>query len=457
MTARDYLSTLKRYWIAIVLATMLGISGGYGAAQLMPKQYRSTASVLVVPSASSADFGQSSNYVQNVVESYAVLATTPRVLDPVIQRLDLNISATQLANSITVEAPLNTAVLNISTLDEDPWRAQQISAAVASSLISAVDAVAPQLRGKPVIRVETITGATLPQSPASPNTRLLMALGGLAGLLLSVLWALARRVFNRRISSVEDLEEVVRTPVLGEVPLTSKQELVSRAILTSPSGQVAEALRSIAATLRFMSVDKPVEAVLITSADVGEGKSSIAVGLALVMAESGHSVLLIDGDLRRPAMARMTGLEGSLGLTNVLVGDCELEDAAQPWGYPSLRVLTSGEEPPNPGQLIASGRLESVVTAARQEYDYVVIDSPPALSVSDPLWLAPVTDGVVMVTRAGRPTVKEVRHTVDSLDATQSAVLGIVLNGVRMKTKNAYFSGESQPVERQQVTSPGGQ
>lgn len=439
MTATDYLLILKRYWIPIAVLTFLGGMLGYGVAQVLPKEYRSTASVLVVPSASSADFGQSSNYVQNVVESYAVLATTPKVLDPVIRQLGLSTSASSLAKSITVEAPLNTAVLNISTIDTDPWRAQQISAGVSSSLIAAVADLAPQLRGKPVIRVETITGATLPQAPVSPRTRLVAALGALAGLVLTVLWALSRRMFNRRVGSAEDLGEAARAPVLGEVPMTSKQESVSSAVLASPRGQVAEALRGVSATLRFMAVDKPVEVVLVTSAEANEGKTSVALGLALVMAESGRSVLLMEADIRRPTIARMTGLEGSLGLTNVLVGDCRLDEAAQPWGHPGLRVLTSGEEAPNPGQLIASGRLESIVRSVREEYGYVVIDSPPVLSVSDPLWLAPATDGVVLVARSGKPTVKTIRQTVESLEATHSDVLGCVLNGVRAKSRGVYY------------------
>lgn len=446
MTAHEYLSTLRKYWLLILLTTIIAGLGAYGAARLLPKQYESTASVLVVPGAvQSTELGQSSTYVQSIVQSYTVLATSPRVLGPVISDLRLNETSVSLAKRVEVESPLNTTVINVTTTDPDPVEAQRISAAITSSLISQVKTVSPQVAGKQIIRVETISPASLPTIPSAPNTMLALILGAAGGLALSVLYALLRRLFHSRVDTVEDAEELGVAPVLGAVTVAPKQAAIATTIIQNPNGQVAESVRSVAASLRFMAVDKPRRVILITSSNSGEGKTSVTLALALVLAEAGSRVLVVDADLRRPTVAKYTELEGTIGLTNVLVGDLTLDQAAQPWGYPNLMVLTSGEEPPNPGQLISSGRLESVIAAARQEFDYVVLDSPPVLSVSDPMWLAALTDGAMVVARIGKVTGSELRQTVDTIEASKHDVLGLVLNGVKAKSKNPYYISDIVP------------
>ncbi len=443
MTAHDYLSALRKHWLLIVLTTVVAGLGAYGVARLLPKQYESTASVLVVPGAvQSAELGQSSSYVQSIVQSYTVLATSPRVLDPVIRELKLDETSVTLAKRVDVESPLNTTVINVTTTDTDPVQAQRISGAIIDSLISQVKTVSPQVAGKQIIRVETISQASLPTIPSAPNTALALILGAVGGLAIGVLYALLRRLFHSRIDTVADAEELAVAPVLGAITLAPKQSTIATSIIQNPNGRVAESVRSVAASLRFMAVDKPRRAILVTSSNSGEGKTSVTLGLALVLAEAGSRVLVVDADLRRPAVAKYAELEGTVGLTNVLVGDLTLDQAAQPWGYPNLLVLTSGEEPPNPGQLIASGRLESVVTSAREEFDYVLLDSPPVRSVSDPMWLAALTDGAMVVTRIGKVTGPELRQTVDAIEASKHDVLGLVVNAVKATSKNPYYTND---------------
>jgi capsular exopolysaccharide synthesis family protein len=144
-------------------------------------------------------------------------------------------------------------------------------------------------------------------------------------------------------------------------------------------------MRQVSASLKFVDVDKNRRVILVTSCSAQEGKSSVGLGLALTLAEGGRSVLFIEADLRRPSTARYTQLEGSVGLTTVLIGDIELEEAVQQWGRPGLDILTAGAQPPNPGQLLSSGELHRVVDEAREKYDYVILDTAPVLSVSDAL------------------------------------------------------------------------
>lgn len=449
MTTREYLSTLRKYWLQIALAALVAGLAAYGSAQLIPKQYASTASVMVVPGpVASTELGQSSSYVSGIVHSYAVLANSPRVLDPVITKLNLQYTSTSLAKRVSVESPLNTTVINITTTDPDPIQAQRISSAITESLISEVETVSPTIDGKRVIRVETISPATAPNVPVSPNTRLYGLLGALAGLAAGVLYALLRRLYHNRIDNLDDAEEFLTTPILGQVVQTSGNAPLPSTVIKHPNGQVAESLRSVAAGLRFMAVDKPRRVILVTSSNPGEGKTSVTLGLALVLAEAGSKVLVMDADLRRPKVAAYTELEGGVGLTNVLVGDLSLSEAAQPWVQPNLLVLTSGEEPPNPGQLISSGRLESTITAAREDFDYILLDSPPVMSVTDPLWLTAMTDGALLVARLGKVTAADLRSAAEAIETSKQEVLGVVLNGAKPRSRNAYYSPHGAPAAK---------
>jgi len=194
----------------------------------------------------------------------------------------------------------------------------------------------------------------------------------------------------------------------------------------------------VAAGLRFANVDGDTSVILVTSATSNEGKSSVALSTALILAEQGQRVLLIDADLRRGSIARMTGLEGGVGVTTILVGDIGFGDAIQHWGTSNLSVLASGTIPPNPGQLLTSDHLRELVKDARARFDVVVIDSPPVLAVSDPLWLAPVVDGILVVARHRFTKRQALRRTLDELESTRTRILGIVLNGVKRVDSSPY-------------------
>lgn len=448
MTLRDYLLSLRKYWAVIVGLTVLGSIAGYGYAQLQPEIFRSQASVMVIPARgdNTGELVQGSNYVANLVQTYAVIATSPTVLNPVIDDLELQTSAQALAGTITVESPLNTVVLNIAVVSREPEMAQKVADAVATELATAVGDLSPQnAEDQPAVRIQTIAPAKLSQFPISPNVRMLTIVGALAGLAAGVAFALLRRLLATRLTIASDIEALTETPVLGDIAQTASGRSLPAAILADPSGSGAEAVRSIVANLRFANVDGNTKVVLITSGSSGEGKSSVSVSIAQIMAEQGSKVLLVDADLRRASVAAYTQLEGSVGLTTVLIGDVTRAEAVQQWGNDGLDILTSGVLPPNPGQLLTSDHLRAFVQSAREAYDFVVIDSAPILAVSDPLWLAPVVDGIVIVARARVTKRDMLLRAIAALETTRVPILGIVFNGVR-RTKNTspYYRPEEK-------------
>ncbi|MBF4562785.1 polysaccharide biosynthesis tyrosine autokinase [Microbacterium sp. VKM Ac-2870] len=448
MTLRDYVVSLRKNWIVIVALAVLGAIGGYAYGQTQPDLYRSQSSVMVIPARgdNTSELVQGSNYVQNLVQTYAVVATSPTVLDPVIRSLGLNTSAQALASTISVESPLNTVVLNISVVARDAVTAQQIADAVATELSNEVQDLSPQnADNKPAVRVQTITPAKVAASPFAPNVRLFVLVGAGIGLAIGILYAVLRRLLATRLVSRADVTALTETPLLGEVYQAGTGVSLAAAVRSAPRSSVTESVRNIVANLRFANLNGVAQVILVTSATSGEGKSSVSVAMSEILAEQGARVLLIDADLRRASIAELTGLEGAVGLTTALLGDVSVADSVQEW-QPHLDVLTSGALPPNPVQLLTSAQLRSLLVWAREHYDYVIIDSAPVLAVSDPLWLAPNADGIVVVARSRMTKRDALARTLSTLEATRESILGIVLNGAKTTDLGPYY--EVQPEKR---------
>lgn len=434
MTLHEYATALLKHWLVIILLAALGAGAGYGASQLMDERFRAETTVMIIPARgdSTSELVQGSNYVQSLVETYTVLARSPVVLDPVIAELELDETAARLASRMDVDAPLDTVVIEIGVSDASGAAAAEIADAIAAEFAIAVAESSPDgSDGQPAVRVSVIAPARTPLAAFAPNTRMNTVVGGGAGLVLGVVAALALRRFGSRVSDVADLQATTETPVLGEIGRAGSGGVVE-AIREHPSGRVAESVRQTAAALKFVDMDAEHAVLIVSSADAGEGKSSTSLGLALTLAEVGSRVLLIEADLRRPSIATMTGLEGAVGLTSVLVGDVSLDDAVQAWGSQRLHVLPSGPKPPDPGRMLTSSRLRGLLERARDAYDLVIIDSPPVLAVSDALWLAPVADATILVARAEKSRRERLRRAIAAMNATPAPVLGLVLNGVAL-------------------------
>lgn len=441
MTLHDYIGALKKHWVVIVVLTVLGAGAGFGYSQFVPDQYRAQASVIVVPERGddTSQLVQGSTYVQNLVQTYAVLATLPAVLTPVIDELGLEEDPVRLARRVDVTSPLNTVIIQIGVTDASAEGARETADEIAAQLAVAVDDLSPTgADNRPAVRIETIAPAQKPKAPFAPNTRMNTALGAGAGLAVGVVFALLRRRFGSRLSTPADIADVTDEPVLGEVLQVPYGRSLPAAIRSRPDGPVAESVRHLAASLTFLDSGDPHRVVLVTSPTPAEGAPSLSLGLALTLAELGHRVLFVEADLRRSTAAGYTQLDGKVGLTDLLQGKSSLADAAQEWGHRNLRVLLSGVVPANPGELIASDRVRTVIAQAREQYEYVIIGCAPVLSVSDARWLAPDVDSVLMVVQSGVSKRESLQRGVAALRGAHSAGLGIVLSGVAHRDSIAY-------------------
>lgn len=197
-----------------------------------------------------------------------------------------------------------------------------------------------------------------------------------------------------------------------------------------PEGEVAEAFRMLRTNLQFMGLDQPLKSILVTSALPGEGKSTVAANLAVSLAQAGQNCCLVDADLRRPRVDQIFGVENWRGLTTAVVNQQEIEADLQPSQVEGLMLLTSGPCPPNPADLLGSARVERLLRELEERFDTVVIDSPPAIVVTDAMVLAPRVGGVLLVVRAGMAARQQVERAQSALAAVKANLLGVVLDGV---------------------------
>ena len=206
-----------------------------------------------------------------------------------------------------------------------------------------------------------------------------------------------------------------------------------------PKSPAAEAYRALRTSVQFAHLDRPCRSILITSASAGEGKTTTAANFAVVAAQAGSRVCLVDADLRRPGLHRVFALENTRGLTTALLEDFSLADVAQPTLIPTLHVATSGPLPPNPAELAGSTRMRQLIEGGSSSFDLVILDSPPVIPVSDGIALSAHSEGVIMVVKVGTVPSEVVRRAVEQIESVKGRVLGVVLNRVNPRRDGDYY------------------
>ncbi|ANU22606.1 CpsD/CapB family tyrosine-protein kinase [Planococcus donghaensis] len=210
-------------------------------------------------------------------------------------------------------------------------------------------------------------------------------------------------------------------------------------VRTNPHSIAAEQYRTIRTNINFSIPDLTSKIILFTSASKEEGKSTTAANMAIVFAETGKRVLLIDADMRRPTLFRTFQLGNNTGLSNLLLGKGNLKHSVKASGIPNLDLLMSGQIPPNPAELLESDTLDELMEEMRGLYDYVLFDSPPILSVTDAKILANRCDGTVLVVNTGKSEKVSVEKARDSLATAKAFILGVVLNNYPLTSENYYY------------------
>lgn len=278
---------------------------------------------------------------------------------------------------------------------------------------------------------KVILPAQRPTAPSSPNYMRNLSMAAVIGLALGLGLAFLRERLDDRVKGGGDLEEQMGAPVLAAVPHApgwKKEDQTPLISLEAPKGQTAEAYRTLRTNLQFVARHGDFKVLTVTSPMLGDGKTTTVANLAATLAQTGKRVIAVSCDLRKPRLHRFFGLKNQVGVTSVLAGTATLAQAAQRPGQDSLRILASGPVPPNPTELLESKEMGNLIEELRQAADFVIIDAPPILAVSDALILAPKSDGVVIVAGAGNTSRGAAVTTREQLDQVEARVVGCVLN-----------------------------
>ncbi|WNB92497.1 CpsD/CapB family tyrosine-protein kinase [Bacillus sp. NEB1478] len=219
------------------------------------------------------------------------------------------------------------------------------------------------------------------------------------------------------------------------------QDLTQRSLIThnNPKSPISEQYRTIRTNIQFASIDKDFKKLMVTSSGPGEGKSTTAANLAVVLAQQGKRVLLVDGDLRKPTVHYTFKVSNIYGVTNVLTRQVALKDTVVSTNIPDLDVLPSGPVPPNPSELINSKSMDNLIEEASVMYDYVLFDTPPVLAVTDGQLLSHKVDGVILVVSSGKTEIDAAVKAKELLVHAQANIIGTVLNGKEIQNDNYYY------------------
>ena len=303
--------------------------------------------------------------------------------------------------------------------------------------------------------------ARVPTAPSGPNLMRNLAFAFPLGLSIGVGLAFLLESMDNTVRTPEQAQTISALPSLGMIPLGSRstreigsreklalassKEAVELVTKSRPRSQMAESYRALRTSLLLTFAGGPPKVILITSALPEEGKTTTSVNSAIVLAQKGTRVLLIDADLRRPSIHKTLGMGPKIGLSNVLTGTATLEQAIIPSTIlPDLFILPAGTPPPNPAELLASIDMKTILEELRKQYDHIVIDSPPTLSVTDAVVMSTSADAVVLVIRSGHTTKPALRRARDILLQVNARVCGVLVNAVDLNSPDYYYHYEYQ-------------
>lgn len=458
---RIFRAVLDRAWLIAAVTILCTVLTLAVTVFFVTPQYEAAAKFYVNNSSQSAGNASSSissgdlSTSRNLVDSYIVILNTRETLDEILACSGVNRSIREISEMISAKAVNDTEIIQVTVTGPDPEEAVQIANAVAQILPERISTIIDGTSAK------LVEAAVKPGSPSSPSYVKNTVIGFLLGFFMSVAVIALREIFDITIRSDEDIAQVCKYPILASVPdmaapakggshygfasklsekngahASGKQPARQNAFLGSGiSFAASEAYKLLRTKLLFSFSDESNSRVIgVSSALSGEGKSLSSVNLAYSLTQLNKKVVLIDCDMRRPTLAEKLRIRKGPGLSSFLTGQSYLGDVLQSYSFPNepehtMYVISAGQNPPNPIELLSSVRMKKMLDVLRDKFDYVIIDLPPAGEVSDALALAEQTDGILLVVRQNHCDRVVLADAVRQFEFIRGRILGVVFNG----------------------------
>lgn len=450
MTLIDFVRLTRANLWRLLLAAAIGAGLAYGYALTLPKVYSADASGYVVTSTAAQTAGelfQNSAISESRAESYLTLVNSRAVAARIVEKLNLDVAPAEIAGRLSASVQPQSVIMKIQAVGPTPEQARDVADAAMEA--TALEASRLEMGGalrtdqEPIIKIIPVETALLPTAPVAPDLDKYRTAGGLAGIGLAYAFIIGRRFLDTRVRSAKDVEEQTNSTALGIIPQTNELRAKEGRGRVGRLGVAAEGFRQLRTNLRFVRVDDPPRSIIVTSANPSEGKSTVSSTLARVLGEAGQPTVIIDADLRRPTLSTIFERDGSVGLSQILSGQVDVDDALVDTDQVNLQLIPAGRIPPNPSELLGSQRMKQLLDDLSRDY-LVIVDAPQLLPVTDAGLLSGVADGTLLVLAVGRTHKEQAAFSAKVLDQVGGTLLGVVLNLAPARGLGAVAYGNGQ-------------
>ena len=446
MRLDEVIGLFRRRWIPVLVCLIAGVAGAALISSASPRVYQANARLFVnIPAARGVQEAlQGVQLSSGLLESYAKIATSQAATERISEQLDEKFTPAEIRSSINARPTTGTLLITIDATDTDPSGARDIANAGAAVLVELIGEFEPTAGDAVAARV--VDSAVAPRAPIRPRPAVDLTFGLLLGAIAGVALAIGLESLDKSITTSAQAAGIFNVPTLVQVPARRRRQAEHLAALDGPHEPASEAFRALRTAVRFLQSATPVRTLLVTSPNAGEGKSTVAANLAVAFAQAGERVVLVDADLRRSSLPELLQVPRAPGLTEVLRGEIGLE-AIQQW-RDGMEVLTSGELPSNPSELLGSEAMAALLGRLVDRADIVIIDTSPLLPVTDSTVLAAMTDATLVVVRWAQTDLDAADEANFTLDSVGAPKVGVVINGVRGGHRSTYYRRPVPPVDR---------
>lgn len=442
ISIREIVDVLKEYWKMILVITLCAtVLSGFITFFVIKPQYDASTKIFIgKEEAEEQDYNESDiEMYQKLMKTYIEIIKTRDLIEKALGRVHSNLTANQVLGRLTVTNITDTQIIEIKFKYKDPVVAKEIIEAITEELIT----VSNSLVFNGSIRV--VDHVSIPHTPVSPNKNINILLSILLGIIISVAIAFLREYMNNTYKNAEQLEQELKIPVIGSIKIRKGEKNNGYFLETSAQSIAMESYRTLRTNIQYSSIDNKFKVIVVTSSDHGEGKTTISGNLALCLAAEERKVILLDCDLRNPSIHKAFGLSNDIGISDVIVEKADISTAMQCFNN-NLTILTSGKLPPNPSDILGSNFMVELLEKLKEDFDYLVIDTPPIQAFADAQILSAKADGTILVVRSEKTSKDLVHNTINIIKKVNSKIIGIVINGLKVE-KNNYYHTKSHSEE----------
>ena len=363
---------------------------------------------------------------QNLMKTYVEIIKTEDLVERSLENINSRENLSEVISNLSVNNISDTQILQVTLEGKDKKETYEILKSITDEFVTTAKVVVPNGN------VQVIRNAKEPKKPISPNIKVNVTIGIILGGVLGGIIAFIKGFKGSCINTKEDVEGNLGIPVLGVIPKNYEDTDIFE-VDKNPRSAISEEYRILRTNLKYTSLDNYHRVFQVTSSVPEEGKSTVAINLALSLAEEAK-VVLIDCDMRKPSIHKKLNISREGGLSDILIGKDDIMDVAYKYNK-NLLIITSGNSIENPSEMLGSRAMERMVSRLKNVVDYVIIDAPPVQAVTDPQILSTIADGTIIVVKSGERKSKEVLNTIGLLNKVKGNILGIVLKYVEVNNK----------------------